>query len=124
MEMLLYIFEAGQSGRIFFDSITIFFQKLLTGLLGYSYMFQSLRVVGRNNTDPSNIIELDICDHIFVFFIFTDSQYSTDSTSENASKGAPSAALFESAILAGIDGSSIVAWRLFLFFALKLRWKF
>lgn len=62
-------------------------------------MPEPFRVISRNNANPSDIIEFDICDHIFIFLVLADSKNSSDSATEHAAEPTSCAAVFEPTIL-------------------------
>ena len=99
VEMFLDILEICHGSRIFPQPISVFFQKRLARLLGNSDMPQPLRVIGRNNADPTHIIEFNICDDVLILLIFTSPQHSCNSTTRNTSKTTVSSALLETTVL-------------------------
>ena len=99
VEMLLDILEICHGSRILPQPISIFFQKGLARLLRDSDMPQPLRVIGRNNADPTYIVEFNISDDVLILLVFTPSQHSSNSTTRNTSKTTVSSALLKSTVL-------------------------
>jgi hypothetical protein len=83
---------------IIFDAGTISLQKGLTGLLGHCDILKSFRVIGRYDTNPSHIIELNVDDSVFICStIAQDTSYSA--SKHTAADSAVGSTVGQSAIL-------------------------
>lgn len=84
-------------------------------------MLQPFRIVGRDNADPSDIVEFNIGDDILFMLVFASPQHPGDSTTGDASETTVSSALFESAVLGELSMFPMQSGLTFSFLGVDMR---